>query len=67
MAWLYNILRDGTLLDNQTYWAKDGTFTNQRFKTPFVLEQRGYRAWEQFWNNDAQIWHFLNCASVEVS
>jgi hypothetical protein len=67
MAWLFDILRNGTLLDNQTYSANDGDLANWRWTEPCALESRKGREWGYSWNNDESIWRFLNQTARDVS
>lgn len=63
MAWLYDILRDGTLVDNQSYEAREGVLTNRRLEFPLVLAQREGRKRHTLQNNTKCIWEFMYAAS----
>jgi len=65
--WLYNILRNGTLVDNQTYTANIGHFYNRRLENEIVLLERQKRQKKGFWNDSPQIWHFLNTTNHKVN
>lgn len=64
--WLFNIIKDGTLVDNQSYFVSEGVLTNQRFLEPIQLFSREYRQREKAWNNESDLWHFLNSISRDV-
>jgi 5-methylcytosine-specific restriction enzyme subunit McrC len=64
--WLFNIIKDGTLVDNQTYLVNQGVLTNRRLVEPIQLHSIEYRQWEKVWNNESAIWHFLNSVSRDV-
>lgn len=57
--WLYDILRDSTLVDNQVYQADNGIFKNSRLQD-FQLNKRGKGEWFNHKNNEQAIWSFLN-------
>jgi len=65
--WLYNILKNNTIVDNQTYYAKNGLFQNQRLKEPITLNQRQHRQRTYAYNNEHEIWKFLNTTNREIS
>jgi 5-methylcytosine-specific restriction enzyme subunit McrC len=65
MPWLYDILKDGTLLDNQTYSARDGSLSNWRWTQCVALNQAGKRTQPKHWEGD--IWRFLNKTARDVS
>ncbi len=58
MAWLADILKDGTLVDNQVYRTTDGVLRNHRMN-PLVLSERakGARITQQ--NSTEAVWTFL--------
>lgn len=64
--WLFEIIKNGTLVDNQSYLINEGLLTNQRFPEPIQLLARKYRQREKVWNNEPAIWHFLNSVSRDV-
>lgn len=63
--WLYDILRDSTLVDNQVYQADNGIFKNSRLQD-FQLNKRGKGEWFNHKNNEQAIWSFLNKTSREI-
>ena len=64
--WLFNILKNNTLLDNQTYRVDDGIMSNHRFPEPISLYQRKSGEWNYNFNNEPAIWQFLNTTNREV-
>lgn len=64
--WLYNILRDSTLVDNQTYQIDEGVFKNNRLEKSIQLNRREHRQWTYSYNNEGQIWSFLNKTNREI-
>lgn len=64
--WLFNILRDNTLVDNQIYRADDGVFSNRRLKEPVPLAKKQSGQWSKPWNQSLEIWRFLNKVNREV-
>ncbi|WP_320112042.1 5-methylcytosine restriction system specificity protein McrC [Draconibacterium orientale] len=64
--WLYNILKNNTLVDNQIYNVTDGLFTNNRLPEPITLNRRQSGQWNYPWNNETAIWHFLNVTNREI-
>lgn len=64
--WLFNILKNGTLADNQTYQASEGLMTNYRFPEPIKLNQRETYQRNYPINNEYAIWKFLNTTNVEI-
>lgn len=66
-AWLYNILRDGRLKDNQTYIAEDGVIGNNARMGLIELERRGYRQRSGPHNNEEALWRFLTEISKEIA
>lgn len=65
--WLYNILKNNTIVDNQTYYTKNGLFQNQRLKEPIILNQRQHRQRTYAHNDEHEIWKFLNTTNREIS
>ncbi|MCY4338636.1 MAG: restriction endonuclease [Gammaproteobacteria bacterium] len=58
--WLYNIIKDGTLVDNQWYTVDEGKLNNRHLKEPISLATKKERQWSYPFNNEADIWCFLN-------
>lgn len=67
MKWLFDILKDGTLRDNQVYHAADGYLSNFRFSKPIHLNQRQGKQWHNIQNNEAAIWKFLSTVASELN
>jgi len=65
-VWLFNIIKNGTLVDNQSYLVNQGVLTNRRLAEPIQLHTREYRQREKPQNNEDAIWHFLNSVSRDV-
>ena len=65
--WLYDFIKDGTLVDNQSYYCDDGKLTNIRFQKPLSLniKSKGQRTKPE--NNEDEIWKFLNKVAKEVN
>ncbi len=64
--WLFDIIKDGTLVDNQSYLVNQGVLSNRILVEPIQLHSREYRQREKVWNNESAIWHFLNSVSRDV-
>jgi len=64
--WLYDILKDNTLVDNQLYQADNGIFKNNRFQESISLESRKHRKRTYSHNNEHEIWRFLNETNREI-
>ncbi len=65
MKWLYHILQDGTLKDNQTYFIADNKFRYKHLK--YELNQRQPRQQKKCWNDNEKIWHFLEYVNNEIN
>jgi len=67
MRWLTDILKDGTLKDNQYYIAENGVFSNHHFPESIILNKRsGYDRW-YYWNKLEDIWNFLSSEVINVN
>jgi 5-methylcytosine-specific restriction enzyme subunit McrC len=64
--WLFNILKDNTLVDNQTYRVDDGIMSNHRFTEPFCLNRRSLGQHYYPHNSENEIWQFLNTTNREI-
>ncbi|NDA62309.1 MAG: restriction endonuclease [Chitinophagia bacterium] len=64
--WLFDILKDNTLVDNQIYQIDNGVFTNNRFEQPIQLYRRESGQWNFSYNNENAIWYFLNQTNREI-
>lgn len=65
--WLFDVIKSGTLVDNQTYTVQDGILHNQRLDAPIKLTKRAYRQHGYHYNNDQAVWQFINQISTDVS
>lgn len=64
-AWLSDVLRDGSLKDNQTYEAIDGQLVNRRWEEPLQLNQAGRRTQPRHYEDE--VWRFLVQTSRDVA
>lgn len=64
--WLFEILKNGRLVDNQTYLVNHGILTNRRLSEPITLstKSKGQRTYPH--NNESALWHFLNSVTRGV-
>lgn len=62
--WLFDILKDNTLVDNQIYKVDDKIFTNKRLPQPIPLTEKGKRY--NAANNLPALWRFLNETCREI-
>lgn len=64
--WLFNILKNNTLVDNQIYQTDDGILKNYRLAESITLKRRehGQRYYNS--NNEPAIWKFLNETNREI-
>lgn len=64
MPWLYEILSNGTLVDNQVYTAREHQLYNHRFSAPKWLEEDRRRSkYPKNW----EVWQFLNRSALQVN
>lgn len=66
MEWLFDIIKNGTLVDNQFYSVNQGVLTNKRLSEPLSLNSRAKGQWEYPYNKESAIWHFLTTVSHDV-
>ncbi|MEO7489755.1 MAG: restriction endonuclease [Ferruginibacter sp.] len=64
--WLFNILKNNSLVDNQTYQVDDGIMSNHRFAESIKLSKRQHGQWEYPHNKESAIWQFLNSTNREI-
>ncbi|MBT6477843.1 MAG: restriction endonuclease [Gammaproteobacteria bacterium] len=64
--WLFDIIKDGTLVDNQSYAVNRGMLTNRRLRDSVTLSTKSKGQWTYPYNDDSAIWHFLNSVSRDV-
>lgn len=62
--WLFDILKNNTLVDNQTYLVANRVLNNQRLKEPIKLAAAGRRT--QARHKDWLIWDFLFNTSADI-
>jgi 5-methylcytosine-specific restriction enzyme subunit McrC len=65
-VWLFDIMKGGKLVDNQTYSVNDGVLTNRRLVEPILLFSKESGQWNKVWNNEDAIWRFLTSVSRDV-
>lgn len=59
MTWLCDLIKEGTLVDNQTYYVSNGILSNPRLQNPIELSI-GNSKFEQ------KIWHFITAISRDL-
>jgi len=64
--WIFNILKNGTLVDNQLYQTKGGILYNNRLQEPVKLKKRESGQWKYDYNDENKIWKFLNNVDRDV-
>ena len=64
--WLYNIIRDGRLVDNEYYRISGGILTNRNQTQRIQLNTRKQGEWNRTYNNDCEIWSFLNTVACDT-
>ena len=65
--WLFDVIKNGTLVDNQTYMVQDGVLHNRRLDAPINLNKRANGQWSYPYNNDQAIWRFINEIPTNVN
>ncbi len=65
--WLFDVIKDGTLRDNQSYSVKEGSFKNNLSGDKFCLLERGKNKKFQIYNREWDIWKFLNSISGDIN
>lgn len=65
--WLFDVIKNGTLVDNQTYTVQDGILHNRRLDVPIKLNKRtnGQRYYPH--NDDQAVWAFINRVSTDIN
>lgn len=65
--WLFDVIKNGTLVDNQIYTVRDGVLHNRRLDASIKLKKRanGQRINPQ--NDDQKVWQFINNVSTDVN
>ena len=64
--WLFDIIKNGTLVDNQSYLVNQGILTNRRLDESVTLSTKSKGQWTYPHNDEAAIWHFLNSVFWDV-
>lgn len=64
--WLFDILKNNTLLDNQTYRVNDGVFSNYRLNKQIQLLAKTLGGHRKPWNDEDAIWSFLNTTCLNI-
>lgn len=64
--WLFDIIKNGTLVDNQCYQVNQGVLTNRRLGHSIQLDAKSKGQWTYAYNDETAIWHFLNSVSRDV-
>jgi len=65
-VWLFNIIKNGTLVDNQSYLVNQGILTNRRLRDSVTLRTKSKGQWTYPYNDEPAIWHFLNSVSRDI-
>jgi 5-methylcytosine-specific restriction enzyme subunit McrC len=65
--WLYDIIKDNTLVDNQTYQTNNGIFTKHRLKEPISLLRRQGNQRRYPFNDEEAIWKFLITTNRKIN
>lgn len=65
--WLFDIIKNGTLVDNQIYTVQHGILHNHRLEAPIHLNKRASGQWTYPKNNDYAVWQFINKVSTDVN
>ena len=63
--WLFDIIKDGTLVDNQSYSVNHGLLTNRRLNESITLSTKSDRKTRPY-HKEHEIWKFLNSVSRDV-
>lgn len=64
--WLYNLLKDGTLVDNRSYRVAEGVLSEWGATKYALHEGKAYSSYE--WKNEGAIWKFLTgLADIDYS
>ncbi len=57
--WLSNIIKNGTLVDNQHYNVCDGLLLSTGYNSEIRLKARAKREHTKIWNDNESVWWFL--------
>ncbi|MGZ8945445.1 MAG: 5-methylcytosine restriction system specificity protein McrC [Methylococcaceae bacterium] len=64
--WLFDVIKNGTLVDNQCYQVNQGVLTNRRLSNSIQLNSKSKGQWTYAKNDENAIWHFLNSVSRDI-
>lgn len=65
--WLFDVIKNGTLVDNQIYTVRDGVLHNRRLDASIKLNKRANGQWINPQNDDQKVWQFINSVSTDVN
>ena len=65
--WLFDVIKNGTLVDNQIYTVRDGVLDNRRLDASIKLKKRANGQWINPQNDDQKVWQFINSVSTDVN
>ena len=65
--WLFDVIKNGTLVDNQIYTVRDGVLHNRRLDASIKLKKRANGQWINPQNDDQKVWQFINSVSTDVN
>jgi len=58
-VWLFDIIKNGTLVDNQSYFVSEGILTNRRLGDSITLSSKSKGQWTYPRNDESAIWRFF--------
>ena len=64
--WLFDVIKNGTLVDNRSYFVNQGILTNGRLDETITLCTKSKGKRTRPYNDEASIWGFLNSVSRDV-
>ena len=64
--WLFDVIKNGILRDNQSYLVNQGILTNRRLSEPITLSTKSKGQRNYYYRDESAIWHFLNSVSRDV-
>ena len=64
--WLSDIIKNGTLVDNQSYFVNQGILNNRHLEKSITLSNNSHRQRTYPHNDESAIWHFLNSVSRDI-
>ncbi len=63
---MFDVIKNGTLVDNQLYFVKEGVLTNMHLGEPITLSAREKRQHTKPFNDESAIWEFLYLVPQDV-